>query len=179
MHYLHFRRALLASEAPPWARGASSGQLQAAAAAAQQTGVEHVNTSSEVSESSKGSNGRPEPASSASNGTDMPELCSPDDLVLEPGECSHIDRSSPLDPADVYRCSGCLEEACQVISAHSPWFVVCMPEPSGIPELSARDAPGVQVLGLWLLAGTIRVCKDAVEESARGLPEGDPDGQSL
>ena len=119
MQNVHFRKALPASEAPPRARGAPSGELQAAAAAAQQAGVERLSTPSEVSESSNGSNGRLQPADSASNGTNMPELCSPEDLVLEPGECSYIDRSSPLDSADVFRCSGCLEEACQVKSAHS------------------------------------------------------------
>ncbi len=119
MQNIHFPKTLSASEAPPRARGGSSGELQAAAAAAQQAGIERSSPPSEVSESSNGSNGRLEPANSASNGTSMPELCSPEDLVLEPGECSHIDRSSPLDSADVFRCSGCLEEACQVISAHS------------------------------------------------------------
>lgn len=119
VRHTHFRRALSASAAPPSTRGGSSGELQAAAAAAQQTGVERLTTPSEVSESSNGSNGTLEPASSASNDAIMPELCSPEDLVLEPGECSQVDRSSPLDPADVYRCSGCLEEACQVTRAHS------------------------------------------------------------
>ena len=141
VHNKHFRRALSASEAPPRARRASAGELQAAAAAAQQAGVERLSTSSEVSESSNGFNGRLQPADSASNGTNMPELCSPEDLVLEPGECSHIDRSSPLDSADVFRCSGCLEEACQVISAHSIRHHNCMPKELCMPEPSARGAP--------------------------------------
>ena len=122
VQFIHFRRALSASETPPWARGASSGELQAASAAAQQTELERLITP-RVSESSNESNGMLEPAESSSNRTNMPELCSPEDLVLEPGECSRIDRSSPLDLADVFRCSGCLEEACQVISAHSSCFV--------------------------------------------------------
>lgn len=104
--------------APAWARIASSSELQAAAAA-QQAEVDHLSSNQDASASSNGSNGTHTDAVSNSNGAHAPKLCSPEDLVLEPGELSHIDRSRPLDPADVFRCSGCLQEACQVRPADS------------------------------------------------------------
>ena len=153
VHYREFRRVFSASEAPPWARGASPNELQAAAAAAQQTGIEHLSIPSEVSESSNGSNGRLEPANSASNATNMPKLCSPEDLVLEPGECSQINRSSPLHPADVYRCSGCLEEACQVSRAHSLRIAYCMTKNSHAGAFDERCARASKSLGCGYLQG--------------------------
>lgn len=39
----------------------------------------------------------------------------PEDLLLEPGELSTISRSSEQHPADVFRCTGCSEPACQVL----------------------------------------------------------------
>ena len=101
--------------APAWARAVPSSELQAAAP--QQADVDRVNTAQDVSATINGSNGMHADARSNSSGAYAPELCSPEDLVLEPGELSHIDRSAPIDSADVFRCSGCLLEACQVCPA--------------------------------------------------------------
>ena len=38
----------------------------------------------------------------------------PEDLTLEPGSLSSIDRGGSCHPADVFRCTGCTEPACQV-----------------------------------------------------------------
>ena len=114
------RRCLHRQDAYVRARAAPSGELQAAAATAEQADVDRLASSQEALVSGNGANGAHEATLSASNGAHSPELCSPEDLVLEPGELSHIDRSSPLDPADVFRCSGCLEEACQVSRHISP-----------------------------------------------------------
>ncbi len=105
----HRQSASIRSTAVP------SGELQAAAAESE---IDRLSIPQEASASSNGSNGAQNAAANGSNGAHMPELVSPEDLVLEPGELSHIARSSTLDPADVFRCSGCLEEACQVCTAH-------------------------------------------------------------
>lgn len=102
-------------------RAASSSELRAAASTEQQADVERLRSSQEASASGNGSNGAQKSSVGASSGTRSPELCSPEELVLEPGEVSMIGRSSPLDPADVYRCPGCLEEACQVPLWTSAW----------------------------------------------------------
>ena len=111
------QRRLHRRSAPTWARAAPSGELQAAAAAVHQADVDPLSSPQDSSASSNGFNGTHADAGSSSNGAHAPELCSPEDLVLEPGELSHIDRSRPLDAADVFRCSGCLLEACQVCSS--------------------------------------------------------------
>ena len=46
-------------------------------------------------------------------------LVSPDDLVLEPGELSMVDRPGCNSPADVFRCPSCMELACQVLASCS------------------------------------------------------------
>jgi hypothetical protein len=109
------RRCLHRQAACVRARAAPSGELQEAAATAEQADADRLASSQEAFVSGNGAHGAHEATLSVSNGAHSPELCSPEDLVLEPGDLSHIDRSSPLDPADVFRCSGCLEEACQVI----------------------------------------------------------------
>jgi hypothetical protein len=43
-------------------------------------------------------------------------ICAPEDFVLGNGELSTIDKHSACSPADVFRCSGCTEAACQVQS---------------------------------------------------------------
>ncbi len=43
-------------------------------------------------------------------------VVSPDDLVLEPGELSVVDRPGCNSPADVFRCPSCTELACQVLA---------------------------------------------------------------
>ena len=101
--------------APIRSTAVPSGELQAAAA---ESDIDRLSTSQEASASSNGSNGAQNAAANGSNGAHMPELVSPEDLVLEPGELSHIARCNPLNLADVFRCSGCLKEACQVCTAH-------------------------------------------------------------
>ncbi len=39
---------------------------------------------------------------------------SPEELVLEPGELSWVDRAGRSSPGDVFRCPSCTEAACQV-----------------------------------------------------------------
>jgi len=39
---------------------------------------------------------------------------SPEELVLEPGEVSWVDRAGRSSPGDVFRCPSCTETACQV-----------------------------------------------------------------
>ena len=45
-------------------------------------------------------------------------VVSPDDLVLEPGELSVVDRPGCDSPADVFRCPSCTELACQVLASY-------------------------------------------------------------
>ncbi|CAL5220401.1 g2410 [Coccomyxa viridis] len=150
------QRRLQRRSAPGWARAAPSGELQAAAAAVRQADVDRLSSPQDASASSNGSNGTHTDAFSSSNGAHAPELCSPEDLVLEPGELSHIDRSHPLDSADVFRCSGCLIEACQ--------------GPSGCAKMLWRDQPGGYLKEIL----TARVYDVAVEsqlELAKGLSQ--------
>lgn len=46
-------------------------------------------------------------------------LVDPEALVLPAGELSVVDRDSAEVPADVFRCSDCTNERCQVKSGHS------------------------------------------------------------
>ena len=69
-------------------------------------------------------------SSSSSNGSaaklpdTVPLVCAPEDLVLESGELSTIDRtSSSCHPADVFRCTGCSEAACKVCSCLNMAFM--------------------------------------------------------
>ena len=116
------QRRVKRHNAPAWTRAATSSELQAAAP--QRSDADRLSTGQDASESSNGSNGMHADAVSSSSGAHAPEVFSPEDLVLEPGELSHIDRSRALDSADVFRCSGCLQEACQVCpeSCLSPLF---------------------------------------------------------
>ena len=41
-------------------------------------------------------------------------VVSPEELVLEPGEVSWVDRAGRSSPGDVFRCPSCTEAACQV-----------------------------------------------------------------
>ena len=67
-----------------------------------------------------GHNGRNGAAHMAGSGVSLagadsgPVVVAPEDFTLEPGELSAIDRDSPCHPADVFRCTGCVEPACQV-----------------------------------------------------------------
>ena len=130
------QRRLHRRNAPASARAAPSGELQAAAAAVHQAEVDRSSSPQDASASSNGSNGTHTDAASSCNGAHAPELCSPEDLVLEPGELSQIDRSHPLDSADVFRCSGCLLEACQVCSSTTPLKGL-----SSIPAVCLSNAP--------------------------------------
>ena len=48
-------------------------------------------------------------------------LCDPEILTLEAGELSTVNQEASQCPEDVFRCSGCSAEACQVI--HAPCFI--------------------------------------------------------
>ena len=134
--------------APIRARTSPSSELQAAAAAAQQADVDYLSTPQRASASSNGSKATHLDAVSSSNGAHAPELCSPEDLVLEPGELSHIDRNCPLDSDDVFRCSGCLQEACQVRSKIRSQSFTVMNQPYG----RAMSYPYLSVV-CWLSQG--------------------------
>lgn len=58
------------------------------------------------------------PPSTAGNGAAAPSTPSqliyePEDFQLPPGEVSRVDRVGKNSPADVFRCPGCTEPACQ------------------------------------------------------------------
>ncbi len=166
------QRRLHRRKATAWARAAPSGELQAAAAAVHQADVDRLSSPQDASASTNGSNGTHADAGSSSNGAHAPELCSPEDLVLEPGELSHIDRSRPLDAADVFRCSGCLLEACQVCSSSKYQKM----------EHNSSTVTALYSLCLTIVCcstGTIRMCKDALEGSAWRLLEGDPHSKGV
>ena len=53
-------------------------------------------------------------AATALSPASVGRIVSPDDLTLQPGELSCVDRTGACSAADVFRCASCTEPACQV-----------------------------------------------------------------
>lgn len=53
-------------------------------------------------------------AATALSPASVGRIVSPDDLTLQPGELSRVDRTGACSAADVFRCASCTEPACQV-----------------------------------------------------------------
>jgi len=107
--YLHLSRHLES----PQSAGRNVQTLRTAAA------VREAATDSASLNSLESGNGRLTPPQPAANGAPVADASAvlsyaPEDFTLAPGEPSLIDRTTPADPADVFRCAGCTEPACQV-----------------------------------------------------------------
>lgn len=91
-------------------------------------------------------------------------LCDPDSFTLASGQLSTVTQEASQRPEDVFRCSGCSLQECQVQNLCS------------LPCLASR----MQFICICcsgcnaLLAGTDWMCTDAVEELSRWLFETDP-----
>ena len=78
----------------------------------------------------------------------------PEDLVLDSGQVSAVDRGTAICPADVFRCAACTEAACQVTTLS---HILQVHGSARVPHLPWKDERSLQ----WAFgACTLAACAD-------------------